>query len=177
MRAFVKEVLPLAEAVASLKSKIVKGRAPNSGSAKPANSNKTVRTCPVCFRAIAVVSGHMAHHGYERPGDGFQTASCPGTRFAPLEVSSAGLEWLIGALRKNLAADENLLVKQATEPRTLLARRERKGPLEAIPREDPLWPQLFKRYLAGVQVRINANRESIPPLEKRLAEWQPAAQS
>lgn len=106
MRAVCAEALPLAEAVASLKGKVVKGRAPSAGPSKPVNPNKVVKTCPVCFRAIAVVGGTMAHHGYTRPEMGWQTASCQGIRFKPLEVSSEGLQWLIAALRERLGMRE-----------------------------------------------------------------------
>ena len=68
VRSFAAEALPLAEAVVSLKDKVVKGRAPSTGPAKPVNPNKIVKTCPCCFRQIAVTDGTMAHHGYQRPG-------------------------------------------------------------------------------------------------------------
>lgn len=177
MRALLKEALPLAEALAKLKGLVTKGRAPNTGTAKPLNPNKMVRTCPVCFRAIAVVGGHMAHHGYERPEHGLQTASCPGVRFAPLEVSSDGLVWLIAALRKNLERDEELFANRATEPEYLLGRRNGSEAREKIRRGDALWPVLFQRHLGQLKERIVMNRQGIPPLETRLASWKPAAQA
>ena len=89
MHAFCEEVLPLARAVASLKDKVVKGRAP--ASPNPIGPDRQMGTCPVCFRRIAVRRGTMVHHGYTRPGLGWQTASCPGIRFRPLEVSNEGV--------------------------------------------------------------------------------------
>ena len=116
MRKLCDELLPLAQAIKGLKSKTVKGRAPAGEAAKPVNPNKIMKTCPCCFRQIAVVNFRMAHHGYQRPGYGVQTASCPGVNFPPLEVARDGLDWLIQyetdrqkTLLKNLKN-----VKQAT---------------------------------------------------------------
>ncbi|CAB5514513.1 hypothetical protein LMG26857_03572 [Achromobacter anxifer] len=176
MRAYCKEVLPLAEAVAYLKGKVVKGRAASSAPAKPVNPNKVVKTCPVCFRPIAVVNGAMAHHGYQRPGMGYQTASCNGVIFPPLEVSNAGLVWLIGSLRKRLEEQEQAYRDRASKPEYLMARRERTGPLEKISRGDPMWSRLFSRYVAEIQQEIGAINHALPELDKRLAEWKPEAQ-
>lgn len=49
--------------------------------------------CQICGRRqrLVRVSGgavtHLAHHGYERPAEGWQTASCRGARHLPYEVS------------------------------------------------------------------------------------------
>jgi hypothetical protein len=44
-------------------------------------------TCQICAREIKAGDGLIAHHGYKRPGHGWQTASCMGAKFAPYEVS------------------------------------------------------------------------------------------
>ncbi|SHG16568.1 hypothetical protein [Bradyrhizobium erythrophlei] len=45
-------------------------------------------TCQLCGRRICSKFGTIAHHGYTRPGDGYQTASCDGTHHSPLEVTN-----------------------------------------------------------------------------------------
>lgn len=61
-------------------------------------------TCQVCDRAIRFDRyGKLAHHGYQRPGWGSQTASCPGARKLPYEASREALEHLIGHLEQRLA--------------------------------------------------------------------------
>jgi hypothetical protein len=107
LRAFVTEVLPLAQVAADLKSKVVKGREPSKGPSKPVNPNKIVRQCACCFRDIAVgTDGTMVHHGYERPGSGSQTSSCWGIDYEPLEVSTKGLEYVISNLDERLAREQ-----------------------------------------------------------------------
>jgi hypothetical protein len=94
LRSFVSEVLPLAKAADLLKDKDrrLMGKEPPS-QPKPENPNKIVRQCPCCYRGIAVTpKGTMAHHGYERPGGGYQTDSCMGIGYRPLDISTEGLE-------------------------------------------------------------------------------------
>jgi hypothetical protein len=44
-------------------------------------------TCQICGKQHKITNGVIAHHGYQRPGDGQQTASCDGARQKPFEVS------------------------------------------------------------------------------------------
>lgn len=170
MRSFVNEVLPLAEAVASLKDKVVKGRAPSAGPSKPVNPNKVVKTCPCCFRPIAVQNGTMAHHGYERPGTGWQTASCPGVRFKPLEVSSEGLEWLISALRSKLES-ARASHKDRANKTSLSVLKMRK--LVEVTKGSPEWAREFKRFVAELEFEISGLERELPILDARLRDWSP----
>lgn len=175
MRAYCAEVLPLSQAVASLKDKVVKGRAPNTAPAKPENPNKVVKTCPVCFRPIAVLREKMAHHGYQRPGQGWQTASCPGIRFRPLEVSSEGLEWLIGTLRKRLATLEVAYRNRNKKDSLMVCKPGRKVEFETITKESPQWKRHFDSFVAELQSEMRSLRRELPMLDKMLADWKPEA--
>jgi hypothetical protein len=53
-------------------------------------------TCQLCGRLIRSKHGTIAHHGYTRPGDGWQTSSCDGTHHPPFEVSNTHLIETIG---------------------------------------------------------------------------------
>lgn len=171
MRTFAAEALPLAEAVASLKDKVVKGRAPSTGPAKPVNPNKIVKTCPCCFRQIAVTDGTMAHHGYQRPGHGWQTASCPGIRFKPLEVSSEGLVWLVGATENRLADLRRDL--DAADTCTALPYRVTSRQIVQIDPTDARWPRTMAIYKANLESDIRFVDTDLAHLRKRLEEWRP----
>lgn len=58
----------------------------------------TITTCQCCGRAIKAATGVIAHHGYRRPGGGWQTASCFGARHVPYEVGYDALDQWRGAL-------------------------------------------------------------------------------
>lgn len=80
----------MANICAELRSKIMAApvvkKEPQKTAAQIAEDAKR-RTCQICGRPIFAETGVIAHHGYERPGDGYQTASCPGARKLPFESS------------------------------------------------------------------------------------------
>lgn len=53
---------------------------------------ETIFTCQICGRLIKAKNGIIAHHGYQRPGDGYQTRSCFGARHVPYEVGHNALD-------------------------------------------------------------------------------------
>lgn len=71
--------------------------------AEKAAKAATAKTCQCCWRPIFAGTGTIAHHGYERPGYGYQTASCMGAKFLPFEVSRGRLGDLIEMLKDRLA--------------------------------------------------------------------------
>lgn len=74
-------------------------------------ATEVVGTCQVCARPIGFKAGVIAHHGYERPGQGWQTASCFGARALPFEQSRDRLgEWI--ELCKTSAADHANIAKE-----------------------------------------------------------------
>ncbi len=173
MRALISEVLPLAQAVAALKEKAVKGRAPAATPSKPVNPNKIMRTCGVCFRRIALAGTTMAHHGYKRPGSGWQTASCPGIRFRPLEVSSEGLEWLIATLAAQLSTSERALAAapELTSLNKLESRGAGKTSLVKINKGEPEWASAYRWHVWELESEITSLKRELPRLETKLRDW------
>lgn len=74
--------------------------------------------CQCCGKLFLANTGVMAHHGYQRPGGGWQTASCSGARFVPFEVSRAQLGSLIESLKAWKA--RAIEARAATEAETLM---------------------------------------------------------
>jgi hypothetical protein len=72
--------------------------------AEKAAKTASAKTCQCCFRPIFAESGVIAHHGYERPGQGWQTASCMGARHLPLEAAHDRLDDLICRLEARLSS-------------------------------------------------------------------------
>jgi hypothetical protein len=61
--------------------------------------------CQICGRAILANTGHIALHGYTRPGQGWQTSSCHGAKKPPFEVSRDAIGTLIVSLQAWLARE------------------------------------------------------------------------
>ncbi len=77
--------------------------------AEKAAKKLTERTCQICGRGIFANTGLIAHHGYERPGDGWQTASCRGARELPYETDRTILAEDIVMLKDRLARQQERL--------------------------------------------------------------------
>ncbi|WP_156478049.1 hypothetical protein [Acetobacter malorum] len=108
---FERELIGLAGTVRDLKGKVVKGRAPRPEPV-PTNPDQVRGTCPCCFSIQAIRSGTMVHHGYQRPGDGFQTASCPGIKYKPFERSPDGTQAMIDSLTARIEKDTATLAER-----------------------------------------------------------------
>lgn len=82
-------------------------------------------TCQICGRAIKAKNGFIAHHGYRRPGTGWQTASCMGAKFRPYEVACDALPIAIksaSAYRANQVKARQMLLD--APPDTLVIYRD-----------------------------------------------------
>lgn len=70
--------------------------------AEKARKESEALTCQCCGRRIHAATGTIAHHGYQRPGDGWQTASCMGARCLPFETDRTVLGVMIKGLENRL---------------------------------------------------------------------------
>ena len=140
------------------------------------NPDKVVKTCACCFRPIALAGHTMAHHGYQRPGDGVQTSSCPGIDFKPLEVSSEGLAWLLKVHETSLNQLEleysrkHLLVALA-KPKTSAPLVDKSQAPLRIHKNDPLWEATFAAYVYRLESKIRHGHETVRMLSEKLSNW------
>lgn len=74
-----------------------------------ARKQAAAMTCQCCGRQIFAQRGKIAHHGYERPGYGWQTASCMGALYLPFEVARERLADLIVALQQEIENSKTTL--------------------------------------------------------------------
>lgn len=110
MVSLLEEMLPLSQALAALKPLIGKrARQPSKTSIAQEERDAKAMTCQCCARKILAETGEIAHHGYQRPGSGWQTASCYGAKALPFEVDRERLGELIMAHRRNKASLEAYL--------------------------------------------------------------------
>lgn len=172
----IEHVEPLAEAVKHLKG-LVKKRQPKTEAEKlaamqAANPNKVVKTCAWCLRHIAITGQTgMAHHGYTRPGYGYQTASCPGISYPALEYSDAGLRAHIAALDAEITRIGTELARKESTLTTLPHPRIAKkfvGPDE--PHAWSLALTIRRNQLESARRDHRANRKY---LQNRLDKWEP----
>lgn len=118
LNALVARWAPVAVRLRSLKALAVKGRAmipvtPAKIAEMEADAAQRC-TCQICGRSIHAALGTIAHHGYRRPGEGYQTASCYGAKRLPFEVDRTALgEWIV-MLQRMLVNEEQHLANLRT---------------------------------------------------------------
>jgi hypothetical protein len=78
-------------------------------------AEKAAKTAKSMTCQIFAQRGKIAHHGYERPGYGWQTASCMGATYLPFEVDRARLADLIVRLEHELQETRENLVNIRAE--------------------------------------------------------------
>lgn len=147
--AFLTEAAPLGERVGALKSKIGK-RPPavTKTSIEREERDAKAMTCQCCARGILAETGVIAHHGYQRPGMGWQTDSCFGARALPFEVSRDNLGEYIEAIKARIERTEIAIIATTNETNKL-----------AFTFQDKAKPRSYGRY---DETTIFVNRATFP---------------
>lgn len=158
--------------------------------AKKAAAQATHATCQICERRIQANTGVIAHHGYQRPGHGWQTQSCYGARFPAYEHSNSAMQPYIDMVTTYRAQREEGLKGLLEEPPEEFTITVKMNPFESIkvPRPEGFSVQKMEEGYAIERTKYerewkhrvyearsaitNATRE-IERMTKRLAEWKP----
>jgi len=153
-------------------------------------------TCQCCGRLILANTGRIAHHGYTRPGSGWQTSSCMGAKFQPFEADRNRLGQMIDVMkarreraienRKDTASEAvGILVSWKKRSsftkgyvpgsfeftRANFASEEAQIARRAAPVYAFDYDELLKRELGAMDYRIRAIESHIAEEEKRYAGW------
>ena len=138
------------------------------------NPNKTIRTCACCARGIAVTPHLlMAHHGYERPAEGYQTTSCMGVSYLPLEVSSSGLQALISLLQTQHDSNKQALLAAhtLTTLTVLVDLPYGRKAMQEISSGDPRWPKTLAQHTSRLISEIESSEVTLVNLKWKLSRW------
>lgn len=151
-----------------------------------------ITTCQICGRAIQAKRGTIAHHGYTRPGHGWQTRSCFGAGYRPWEVACDALPPAIAGVQATLVRTRDALTDLIENPPAELKgeRRDAYGrvakewtcelpadfdrfnrPASYTPRT---YAQLYWTRRFQIDRDIKQMDDFVAELERRLAEWKPA---
>lgn len=138
------------------------------------STKRTHGTCAICKRLLTVdSSGRLAYHGFRRPGEGFQTASCFGAKLPCYEVSPAACEaykvWLLRAIEDKKAYRariESGEINTFTVGSHLRRRTVEPGSVE--------WTNARKNAIEDAARSIAGMERNVTAMEKRVQDWQPA---
>ena len=123
-------------------------------------------TCQICERTIKSKFGIIAHHGFQRPGDGWQTNSCMGARGLPYEKSRDIIPNAIGYLKLQIENIKNN-IKRIEEENLPVSRF--KG--ESVPSTHLQYISIRENYFDMQRSQIRAIEMEIERLQKRFDEW------
>jgi hypothetical protein len=147
--------------------------------------------CQICSREIKATTGVIAHHGFERPGMGWQTSSCFGARYKPYEQDRSAIPLCMQSIRDATAFTkkrlEDLIAnppESMTEPLTMFSLAERQtferpdGFVAAKSLEDPAYhlgyDYLYRKQVAELRFQIKNNDEFLIQLQARYDSWAPS---
>lgn len=173
---FADAAYPIALILKEMKSKVIKGKKPNPEAiAKKAAALalKDMKTCACCFRSIAALkNGKIADHGYTLHYGWGKSASCPGGMFKPLEVSNAGLKYMVEGISGRLVQLRSELSKSSSLQS--LVKKGYSGELETLTPDSPKWNKAHKSHVDAIEQDIKFNETSLANYKSRLAHWKPA---
>jgi hypothetical protein len=159
----------------------------------PKNKPLTTGHCQICEREIGTTTGLIAHHGYTRPGHGWQTASCFGAKWRPYEVACDALPEAIRSLEVYILNQEGFIASWMSEPpasidykadnwqggRYVSKSYTAERPADFDPKAEVnrytyppcKYSSLFHGRISSAQMHIKFAKDDVKRLTKRLADW------
>jgi hypothetical protein len=141
-------------------------------------------TCQICCQRHEMVGGLIAHHGYKRPGGGYQTASCWGARHLPYELSCdmiphwiARIEHRMKALNGMIAqnVDAELPIPRPCEQVADGYKNGRRQYKRVYPDDrmpgSPGYEVYRQQYIASLKREAKESLSDISFLEERIKNW------
>ncbi|WP_439946491.1 hypothetical protein [Streptomyces sp. BBFR109] len=158
---------------------------------------QTKTHCQICARPIKANTGRIAHHGYQRPGTGWQTASCDGAKQLPYEVSRDFIPVVIERYKVHAKIQEDLADEMLTDPSETITRLHQNpfsrkietyefakpegfSSYEVVNKSHKQFPyasyenEFIKQYQAHRQ-NVRDIQEAIGFLQRRYDDWKVAA--
>lgn len=144
---------------------------------KPDKSGSDYGTCQVCGAKHKVRNGKVAHHGYQRPGYGYQTDSCDGARCEPFEVSRDMLHKHMEMVKDESKRHHERL-RELTSSSPTLYRMMRKSfahqpELKTIEPGHPNYHEHKDHEIQEKRARISLLTGHLEHQQKRFNEWKP----
>lgn len=122
--------------------------------------------CQICEREVKSKSGLIAHHGFKRPGNGWQTESCVGARELPYEKSRDAIPKAILIIDRFVELNE-LKIKDLVEnkpPISLFGNR-------IVDSTSPVYSIHQDNQIKMIKSDIVFALKDKTRLEKRYQEW------
>ena len=170
-KALTEELLPICQKVVLAKAWIVKGRIVKEKNEVDILKEKENRTCPCCFGRFALSKGKMVHHGFQRPGTGYQTESCFGFGYEPFERSNLGTLKIVEYL-ENILKEKELILPRMKEDKVILLLNEKTRKFFEVKLGDENFEKENNRRILEVERDIKVLKKDITFYNEKLKNWQ-----
>lgn len=145
----------------------------------------STKHCQICARDIKANTGRIAHHGYSRPGYGYQTASCFGAQELPYEQSRDAIGRYLVRLQDYRQSQETYLADITTEAPAEITVHARYSYQEDVTYERPAdfdtinyygsmphtYANAYGHLVRDTERNIKAVRQEIAFLQARYDTW------
>jgi hypothetical protein len=128
--------------------------------------------CQICARPIKANTGRIALHGYQRPGHGWQTASCYGARCQPYEVANDALLTYAKMLLGIAAARTDEIGRLQAPDATFMYGRFGRNKREFGP-TDPLYQRRKEERIRALEGERRQILAEAARANERYAAWTP----
>ncbi len=150
---------------------------------------RRMMSCQVCGRNIKASKGLIAHHGYRRPYDGWQTASCQGARYVPYEESCERLKEIAVVVQDFISLQEESLTDFLSNPPENLTVLERKssyskgveriyGRPSDFQQDNKFRSQMPRTYenvyscrVSSIEEKIKMAKADLEEMKERIVRW------
>ena len=153
------------------------------------DKQEATTTCQICARAILANTGTIAHHGYKRPEQGWQTESCYGAKKLPYQESRDAIPPYIQSL-KNYQINQSERIESLQKKETAFTvQKERRvrNPdtsrhasyfinekyTEVYERNTPEWNKEKSNRIAEAERQIKSAGIEIERVQQRYNDWKP----
>lgn len=170
-KTIVDELKPICEKVKEAKNWVVKGRVVKEKSTSEIIKEQDKRTCPCCFGRFSLHNGKMVHHGFQRPGGGYQTESCFGFGYEPFERSNLGTLKIVEYL-ENILKEKELILPRMKEDKVILLLNEKTRKFFEVKLGDENFEKENNRRILEVERDIKVLKKDITFYNEKLKNWQ-----
>jgi hypothetical protein len=123
-------------------------------------------TCQICAREIKAKFGMIAHHGYTRPYDNFQTQSCMGARNLPYEKSREIIPKAIESIKFYISGNNQIIEKAKRGEIAVPSLRK-----EFLEPTDAMYNIRRGEYIARLEFQNKRALHELERLQKRYDDW------
>lgn len=128
-------------------------------------------TCGICNKEYKLINGRLVHHGFTRPGHGYQEGDCFGVGYEPYEKSTQAIKDYVVYLNNIINSRKVRLQEIKSGKITQFSNMNRSRKMETVSIGDPAWEKTLKINIGNLDNEIEMMTADIKVYKKREDVW------